>query len=111
MKILTLSPFVKVRSRERMVPLLTFSHKMTLCIIILLVASLIGVSADDSNASQIKSLERRLLELEHEQQRLASDEYRDVIEVKSRLEKIEEDIESAGFGLFVSGVLCALWAQ
>jgi len=76
-------------------------------IIILMFVSVIGVLADDSNASQIKAVERRLDKLEHKQQRLASDERR----VKSRLNKIERDIGSAGFGLFVSGVLCALWAQ
>ena len=82
-------------------------HKI---IVILLALSCIGY-ADSNESTQIGKLNDRIEMLERKQRSLENVESSKERMVGSRLDKLEDDIEQAGFGLFVSAAFCSLWAM
>jgi hypothetical protein len=65
--------------------------------------------AADTDPSAVDRLEDRIERIEREQSRLDRLPY-ETQQLENRLDRIEDDA-TAGIGLFVSGILCALWAQ
>jgi hypothetical protein len=65
--------------------------------------------AADTDQSAVGRLEERIERIERERSRLDRLPY-ETQQLEKRLDRIEDDA-TAGIGLFVSGILCALWAQ
>jgi len=68
------------------------------------------VNAHEVDKSNMKGLEERLDKVERQQSNLKNETASDKKNLERRVDEIESGT-AAGFGLFVSGILCALWAQ
>jgi len=80
-----------------------------LIVLILLGAPLVFAEAIDS--SDFKSLEGRVEEIERKQSNLDREVTSENQNLERRMDELEDNAAAGGVGLFVSGILCALWAQ
>ncbi len=78
-------------------------------IITLFLVAATHLVAADTDQSAVGRLEERIERIERERSRLDRLPY-ETQQLEKRLDRIEDDA-TAGIGLFVSGILCALWAQ
>jgi len=78
-------------------------------IITLFLVAATHLVAADTDPSAVGRLEDRIERIERERSRLDRLPY-ETQQIENRLDRIEDDA-TAGIGLFVSGILCALWAQ
>lgn len=70
-----------------------------------------GAFAQEDQELQIADLEQRIEFLENEQSNLERELSSETRRTESKLDRLEDEIESAGVVLFLSGIICALWAQ
>ncbi len=68
------------------------------------------VFAEEINSSTLKSLEKRIVEIEREQSSLDREVSSETRDLERRMNELEDNA-AAGIGLFGCGTLCALWAQ
>lgn len=70
-----------------------------------------GFSPVSAQVAPAPELERRLTALQVEQKTAQTATQHQIHQFETRLHKVEKKVSDAGMGLFVSGILCALWAQ
>lgn len=76
--------------------------------LILLVSPVIF--AVDADSITFEQVDARLDKIEQKQSKLDRELSRETQDLEHRMDQLEDNA-AAGIGLFVSGILCALWAQ
>ncbi len=82
---------------------------LSLVITIGLALSLIG--QENGPQAQINDIEQRIQKLERNQSALENDLSSESRDIERKVNRLEDDLEIAGIAVFLSGIICALWAQ